>query len=105
MASLYREDPGPDTATSARKTPPRRASKSKLAVTLVPMDAASTALQDEERQRQMRALIQLGALATATTKSEAQAAAGSRAVGFQPIKSSFLVPAVLVSTRAILRFL
>ncbi|TCK33556.1 RNA polymerase primary sigma factor [Paraburkholderia sp. BL8N3] len=59
MASLYREDSGPDTAASTRKTPVRRASKGKLAATLVPMDAASTTL-DEERQRQMRALIQLG---------------------------------------------
>ncbi|WP_176332837.1 RNA polymerase sigma factor RpoD [Caballeronia glathei] len=59
MASLYREDSGPDKAASTRKTPVRRASKGKLAATLVPMDAASTAL-DEERQRQMRALIQLG---------------------------------------------
>src|SRR5258707_2034846 len=60
MASFYREDSGPDTAASARKTPARRASKGRLAATLVQMDAASTALQDEERQRQMRALIQLG---------------------------------------------
>ena len=60
MASFYREDSGPDTAATAPKTPARRASKGKLAATLVPMDAASTALQDEERQRHMRALIQLG---------------------------------------------
>src|ERR1700758_3660284 len=60
MASFYREDSGPGTAASARKTPARRASKGQLAATLVPMDAASTAMQDEERQRQMRALIQLG---------------------------------------------
>src|SRR6201997_998096 len=60
MASFYREDSGPGTAASAPETPARRASKGKLAATLVPMDAASTAMQDEERQRQMRALIQLG---------------------------------------------
>ena len=60
MASFDREDSGPDTAASARKTPARRASKGKAAAALLPMDAASTALQDEERQLQMRALIQLG---------------------------------------------
>src|SRR5258708_26760856 len=60
MASFDREDLRPNTAASARKTPARRASKGKLAATLVPMDAASTALEDEERQRQMRTLIQLG---------------------------------------------
>jgi RNA polymerase primary sigma factor len=47
-------------AASARKSPARRASKSKLAASMLPMDAATMALQDEERQRQMRALIQLG---------------------------------------------
>jgi RNA polymerase primary sigma factor len=47
-------------AAPARKTPARRSSKGKLAATLVPMNAPSTALQEEERQRQMRALIQLG---------------------------------------------
>ena len=60
MASFDREDSRPDTAASARKTPARRASKGKAAAALLLMDAASTALQDEERQRQMRALIQLG---------------------------------------------
>src|SRR6478672_1806812 len=60
MASFDREDSGPDTAASARKTPARRASKGKAAAALLPMDAASMALQDEERQLQMRALIQLG---------------------------------------------
>jgi RNA polymerase primary sigma factor len=60
MASFDRDDSGVDKAASARKTPARRASKSKAAAALLPMDAASTALQDEERQRQMRALIQLG---------------------------------------------
>jgi len=60
MASFDREDSGPDMAASARKSPARRASKSKLAASVLPMDAATTALQDEERQRQMRALIQLG---------------------------------------------
>ena len=60
MASFDREDSGPDTAASARKAPGRRASKGKTVAALLPMDAASTALQDEERQRQMRALIKLG---------------------------------------------
>ncbi|TCK32866.1 RNA polymerase primary sigma factor [Paraburkholderia sp. BL8N3] len=60
MASFDREDSAPDAAAPARKTPARRASKGKLAATLVPMGAAPTALQAEERQRQMRALIQLG---------------------------------------------
>jgi RNA polymerase primary sigma factor len=60
MASFDREDSPPDTAASARKTPARRASKGKAAAALLLMAAAPTALQDEERQRQMRALIQLG---------------------------------------------
>src|SRR5579864_1831801 len=60
MASFDRDASGPDTAASARKSPARRASKGNAAVGVVLMDAASTALQDEERQRQMRALIQLG---------------------------------------------
>jgi RNA polymerase primary sigma factor len=60
MASFDREDSGPDTAASLPKASARRASKTKAAAALLPMDAAATALQDEERQRQMRALIQLG---------------------------------------------
>src|ERR1700692_1539500 len=60
MASFDREDSRPNTAASARKTPARRASKGKAAARVLPMDAPTTALQDEERQRQMRALIQLG---------------------------------------------
>ena len=60
MANFDREDLGPDTGATARKTPARRSSKGKLAATFAPMDAASTALQEEERQRQLRALIQLG---------------------------------------------
>ena len=60
MRSFDQEDSGPDTAASARKAPGRRASKGKTVAVLLPMDAASTALQDEERQLQMRALIQLG---------------------------------------------
>jgi RNA polymerase primary sigma factor len=60
MGNFDRDDSGVDTAASARKTPARRASKSKAAAALLPIDAASAALQDEERQRQMRALIQLG---------------------------------------------
>ena len=60
MASFDRDASGPDTAASARKSPARRASKGNAAAGVELMDAASTALQDEERQRQMRALIQLG---------------------------------------------
>jgi len=60
MANFDREDLGPETGATARKTPARRSSKGKLAATLTTMDAASTALQEEERQRQLRALIQLG---------------------------------------------
>ncbi|SAL78282.1 sigma 70 (RpoD) [Caballeronia terrestris] len=60
MASFDREDSGSETTVSARKTTARRAGKGKAAAALLPLDAASTALQDEERQRQMRALIQLG---------------------------------------------
>ena len=60
MANFDREDLGPDTGAMVRKTPARRSSKGKLAATFAPMDAASTALQEKERQRQLRALIQLG---------------------------------------------
>jgi len=60
MANFDLEDLGPDTGATARKAPARRPSKGKLAATFAPMDAASTALQEEERQRQLRALIQLG---------------------------------------------
>jgi RNA polymerase primary sigma factor len=61
MTSFDREDSGRDTAaSSAPKAAARRASKGKATAALLPMDAASTALQDQERQRQMRALIQLG---------------------------------------------
>ena len=60
MESFDREDKAQHTAASERKTPARRASKGKAVAALLPMGAASTALQDEERQRQMRALIQLG---------------------------------------------
>nr|WP_256702181.1 RNA polymerase sigma factor RpoD [Burkholderia sp. SRS-W-2-2016] len=42
------------------KTLARRATKDKAAAVLLPVDAASRELQDEERQQQMRALIQLG---------------------------------------------
>jgi RNA polymerase primary sigma factor len=60
MPRFDQEDSGPDTAASARKASGRRASKGKTVAVLLPMDAASMALQDEERQLQMRALIQLG---------------------------------------------
>src|ERR1700712_238141 len=60
MPRFDQEDSVPDTAASARKAPGRRASKGKTVAVLLPMDAASMALQDGERQLQMRALIQLG---------------------------------------------
>src|SRR5579864_235952 len=60
MASFDRDASGPDTAASARKSPARRAVKGKATAALLPIDAGSTVLQDEERQRLMRALIQLG---------------------------------------------
>lgn len=60
MATFDREDSGPETAASAPNVSARRASKARAAAAVLPMDAVSTVLQDEERQRQMRALIQLG---------------------------------------------
>lgn len=60
MASFDRDDSRPIATTSARKASARRASKDKLAALLMPMDAASTARQGEERQRQMRTLNESG---------------------------------------------
>ncbi|MGF6872924.1 RNA polymerase sigma factor RpoD [Paraburkholderia sp. MM5477-R1] len=60
MARFDREQSRLDTAASAPKAAGRRTLKDKATAALLPMDAVSTALQDEERQRQMRALIQLG---------------------------------------------
>ncbi|MFM0631658.1 RNA polymerase sigma factor RpoD [Paraburkholderia xenovorans] len=60
MARFDREHPEPDTTASAPKAAGRHASKGRATAALLPVDAVSTALQDEERQRQMRALIQLG---------------------------------------------
>ncbi|MGF6931191.1 RNA polymerase primary sigma factor [Paraburkholderia sp. UCT70] len=60
MATFDREDSGPETAASAPNVSARRASKARAAAAVLPMDAVSTVLQDEERQREMRALIQLG---------------------------------------------
>ncbi|MGF6408349.1 RNA polymerase sigma factor RpoD [Paraburkholderia sp. MM5482-R1] len=60
MARFDREHPGLDTPASAPKAAGRHASKGEATAALLPMNAVSTALQDEERQRQMRALIQLG---------------------------------------------
>jgi len=59
MGSFDQDDSRPRSAVPARKTTARRASKGKAA-TIPPLDARTTALQDEERQRRMRALIQLG---------------------------------------------
>jgi RNA polymerase primary sigma factor len=60
MAILDREDSEPDTVPFAPKTLARRTPKGKATAALLPVDVVSTELQDEERQRQMRALIQLG---------------------------------------------
>ncbi|KXU84484.1 RNA polymerase subunit sigma-70 [Paraburkholderia monticola] len=59
MAFLDREDSGQDTVF-APKTLGRRTSKGKATAALLPVEAVSTESQNEERQRQMRALIQLG---------------------------------------------
>ncbi|KNH08975.1 RNA polymerase sigma factor RpoD [Candidatus Burkholderia brachyanthoides] len=60
MASFDREDSDLDIVAPARKTAGRRASKGKSQAGIIPPDATMTAEQNEERQRQMRALIQLG---------------------------------------------
>ncbi|KXV10706.1 RNA polymerase subunit sigma-70 [Caballeronia megalochromosomata] len=60
MTSFDREDSGSTTTEFVPKVPGRRGPKAKAAALLLPMDAVSSALQDEERQRQMRSLIQLG---------------------------------------------
>ncbi|ADG20819.1 RNA polymerase sigma factor RpoD [Paraburkholderia atlantica] len=57
MAKVDPCNSGPDTAASAPKASARRASKSKATAGLLPVDIVSP---DEEQQRQMRALIQLG---------------------------------------------
>ena len=44
MASFDREDSGPDMAASARKSPARRASKSKLAASVLPSGIVETRL-------------------------------------------------------------
>lgn len=59
MATFDQEDSSPDRVVAARKAKGRRASKGKAAA-LPRLDAVTTALQDEERQHQMRALIRLG---------------------------------------------
>ncbi|QSN64903.1 MULTISPECIES: RNA polymerase sigma factor RpoD [unclassified Caballeronia] len=60
MASFDREDSELDIVAPARKSPGRRAGKAKGQAGNVQPDVVMTAEQDEERQRQMRALIQLG---------------------------------------------
>ncbi|MGB8421428.1 hypothetical protein [Paraburkholderia sp.] len=57
MARFDREDSGPNTVASAPKAAGRHAVKGRATAALLPIDAVSTALQDEERQRLMRALI------------------------------------------------
>ncbi|SAL46464.1 sigma 70 (RpoD) [Caballeronia arvi] len=60
MASFDREDSELDIVAPARKSPGRRANKGKGQAGTMQPDVAMTAEQNEERQRQMRALIQLG---------------------------------------------
>jgi RNA polymerase primary sigma factor len=60
MARFDQEDSGPNTVASSPKAAGRRAVKGKATAALLSIDAVSTVLRDEERQRQMRALIQLG---------------------------------------------
>ena len=50
----------PTTSHPRRDPAGRRAVKGRATAALLSIDAVSTVLQDEERQRQMRALIQLG---------------------------------------------
>ena len=57
MAKVDWSNSHPDTAASALNASTRRASKGKVAATLLPTVNVS---RDEEQQRQMRALIQLG---------------------------------------------
>ncbi|SAK82162.1 sigma 70 (RpoD) [Caballeronia calidae] len=60
MTSFDREISESATTAFVPKARGRRGPKAKAAAFLLPMDTMSSALQDEERQRQMRALIQLG---------------------------------------------
>ncbi|MDR5816141.1 MULTISPECIES: RNA polymerase sigma factor RpoD [unclassified Caballeronia] len=60
MASFDREDSELDIVAPARKSPGRRSNKGKGQAGTTQPDVAMTAEQNEERQRQMRALIQLG---------------------------------------------
>ncbi|CAH2811254.1 MAG: RNA polymerase sigma factor RpoD [uncultured Caballeronia sp.] len=60
MASFDREDSELGIVAPVRKAPGRRANKGKGQAGTMQPDVAMTAEQNEERQRQMRALIQLG---------------------------------------------
>ncbi|KND56324.1 RNA polymerase sigma factor RpoD [Candidatus Paraburkholderia kirkii] len=60
MASFDREDSELDIVVPARRSAGRRASKGKGQTGTMQPDVAMTAEQNEERQRRMRALIQLG---------------------------------------------
>ncbi|GGD78601.1 MULTISPECIES: RNA polymerase sigma factor RpoD [Caballeronia] len=60
MASFDREDSELDIVAPARRSAGRKAGKSKGQAGTMQPDVVMTAEQDEERQRQMRALIQLG---------------------------------------------
>uniref|UniRef100_UPI003F497012 RNA polymerase sigma factor RpoD n=1 Tax=Cupriavidus yeoncheonensis TaxID=1462994 RepID=UPI003F497012 len=59
MANPIRDDSASRTIAVTSKTG-RRSPKGKIQAVATPLDIASTARQDEERQRQMRALIALG---------------------------------------------
>jgi RNA polymerase primary sigma factor len=60
MTSFDREYSESATTEFVPRLPGRRGPKAKAAATLLSMDPVSSLLQDEERQRQMRSLIQLG---------------------------------------------
>ncbi|SAL60308.1 RNA polymerase sigma factor RpoD [Caballeronia humi] len=60
MRSLDQEDSGLDTTALTREALVRPAARGKAAAILPPIAASSTTAQDDERQSQMRALIQLG---------------------------------------------
>ncbi|WP_244829875.1 MULTISPECIES: RNA polymerase sigma factor RpoD [unclassified Caballeronia] len=60
MASFDREDSELDIVAPARRSAGRRAGKGKGQTGTMQPDVPTTAEQEEERQRQMRALIQLG---------------------------------------------
>ncbi|SAL83575.1 sigma 70 (RpoD) [Caballeronia terrestris] len=70
MRSFDQEDSERDTAAMAQKALVRPTARGKAAGTLPPIAASSTAVQDDERQSQMRALIQLGRVRGYLTHAE-----------------------------------